>query len=135
MRFSGLKLNIAVTVILLLLTSMVLGNFVTVMFWKKSLVSSEIKQAQSLSLIMGGLLSGKQVSNGGLISKDLRRFINNSDNLISSVFFDGKKMVYIPENSFDNYMEQFVRNAGMLGEEQIKLDGNIWGLFSSQAPT
>ena len=90
-QFSGLKLNIAATIILLLLASMVLGNFVTVMFWKKSLVSSEIKQAQSLTTIMGALVGEKLSGNERIFSKDLEEFIYNREQIVSAVFFDGKR--------------------------------------------
>lgn len=134
-RFSGLKLNIATTVFLLLLGSMVLGNFVTVMFWKKNLFDSEIEHAQNLTALMGAFV-GEKLSSGERISpKDLGKFLVDQEKIVSAVLFNGKEMIYFPEGVINQEMSQVVRNAGVLQKKMVKFEGNNWRLFSTRNAT
>ena len=87
-------MNIAATIFFLLLMSMVLGNFVTVMFWKKNLVSNEIKQTQSSDIYYGGVGWAKLSTDEKIFSKDLARIVHDNKKLSLRSIFDGKTTFY-----------------------------------------
>ncbi len=98
MLFKGLKLHITATFLGGLTIAIVLCNMVTVMFWQKAMVRSEIENSRTLLK-----MAVRQESGGnGVVGNPQARGStgdceNSSGGCLSTVFFDGEKLL---DNSY-----------------------------------
>ena len=131
MRFSGLKASIAGTLVMLLSVALVLGNIVTVVFWQKSLVHSEIAKAQAMIGIIEELFEEK-INSGRTVSvDDLNRIVEKSEKPeFSILYYDGNKIIQYPVDGENNIFEQTVRNSGLNQQEIVTVKGTRWAIVS-----
>ena len=131
MRFSGLKASIAGTLVMLLSVALVLGNIVTVVFWQKSLVRSEIANAQAMIGIIEEFFEEKINSGSPVSVKDLNRIVSKSERSdFSLLYYDGNKPILNPGASEDKGFEQIVRNSGLIQQEVVTMKGTRWAILS-----
>ena len=118
---------------LLLGIALVLGNIVTVVFWQKSLVRSEVEKAQTMLLLIEQLLEQRKNSGLGFSTEVIEQIVDRTekrDSTLTLYFYDGKSVSSYPSNTLSNAYEQIVKTAGLNQQEIVRLSGTKWAVFS-----
>jgi signal transduction histidine kinase len=131
MLFSGLKIQIAGTLVVLLTLSILLGNMVFAAFWQKEMIRSEIEHVRSVWAELS-----KQANNPNLnqswIYNELKEFCRYTSKQCAGVGLTGndpwlkKDMPEIQAKSMELALETAVSQ-----KETLRIEGNPWGMLSS----
>ncbi|MEW6673460.1 MAG: ATP-binding protein [Thermodesulfobacteriota bacterium] len=134
----GLKTNIVVTITALLITAMLLTDLVVTMRAQRDLIESEREKGFLLLSDLNSVITASDDTIGADLAKftteDLLKIPNRdgfSCSLVLSV--DGNTVANTLETcSYAGEIEALVRQSMKSGYRQIKLAGEIWGVFWKQ---
>jgi signal transduction histidine kinase len=131
MLFSGLKIQIAGTLVVLLTLSILLGNMVFAAFWQKEMIRSEIEHVRSVWAELS-----KQDNNSNPnqleIYEELKAFCRFTSKHCAGVALTGNNpwlkngLPEIQAKAMDLAQESAVSQ-----QEILRLEGNPWGMLSS----
>jgi signal transduction histidine kinase len=131
MKLSGLTLSITVTFVLVLCGSLVLGLFVTVVFWQRSLMHAEETRVQfALSQISRDLEEG--IGEGGPLGVGtLQRFVEDDVLLLGGLsYYNGTKCISFPGPECDGTVGRVVRSCAFTQQHSCVSRDSVWAAVS-----
>lgn len=131
MLFKGLKLHITATFLGLLTIAILLCNMVTVMFWQKAMVRSEVEHARALLAMAVGQEAGYDVGGGDFnyrsLSEDCKE---NGGPCLNTVIFDGEKLLGNAYPELAAVMSASARESIQSQSGVVALKGSTWAVYS-----
>lgn len=131
MLFSGLKMQIAVTLAILLTFAVFLGNIVAIAFWHKAMVRSEVEHVR---LLLGSVQSqhGKsQESNQAKKIEDLRALCGiTSSRCVGVVLSGGEHWLKNDMPELQVKCEKLSQKSAVSQTEIVRFEGYPWGILS-----
>ena len=131
MNISGLKIQITLTIFILMTFALLIGNVVAVIFWQHEMVRSEAEHA---GRILRGLQQMEKVSPSDIGSKGAvldKACLLMGGSCRGSAIYDGNRFKGADFGELQTEAARTARNAMFLKEQNESLVGSMWGVFFS----
>ncbi|PIE65048.1 MAG: hypothetical protein CSA26_05225 [Desulfobacterales bacterium] len=128
--FNGLKLKIGGTLLFVILLSMVIGNFVVIVFWQKSLMKAEVAHARTILSQIASTERGDQGLRGSLSERLAASCAAIGDLCGGSYYFNGRTVNPRPDHALSGSIYDTGKTAALANNEVIRSVGSKWAVVS-----